>query len=112
MYAARMKEIPYAYGPAQKKVEYPCTRPTPGVMIWGEISDDKRSTFVVIPNTPTAYLYASQLIQPIIFTLINSIQRRVFQHDNAHSHTTVVTLVLQSVEMLPWPARSPVMHPI
>ncbi|GBO26386.1 hypothetical protein AVEN_13426-1 [Araneus ventricosus] len=44
---------------------------------------------------------------------MNSIQGGVFQQDNARPHTPVVTQhVLQSVDMLPWPARSPDLSPI
>ncbi|GBM06867.1 hypothetical protein AVEN_121976-1 [Araneus ventricosus] len=43
---------------------------------------------------------------------MNDIQGGVFQQDNARSHTSVVTQhVLQSVDMLPWPARSPYLFP-
>ncbi|GBM59498.1 hypothetical protein AVEN_70474-1 [Araneus ventricosus] len=39
--------------------------------------------------------------------------RGVFQQDNARPHTAVVTqYAIQSVDMLPWPARSPDLSPI
>ncbi|GBM91450.1 hypothetical protein AVEN_226832-1 [Araneus ventricosus] len=44
---------------------------------------------------------------------MNSIQGGVFQQTNARSHTAAVTQhTLQSVDMLPWPARSPELSPI
>ena len=43
--------------------------PTPGVMVWGTISYDSRSTLVVIPNTLTANLYVSLVIQPVVLPL-------------------------------------------
>ncbi|GBO08347.1 hypothetical protein AVEN_229903-1 [Araneus ventricosus] len=44
---------------------------------------------------------------------MNSIQGGVFQQNNACPYTTVVTQHdLQSVDMLPWPARSPDLSPI
>ncbi|GBN16305.1 hypothetical protein AVEN_221883-1 [Araneus ventricosus] len=44
---------------------------------------------------------------------MNSIQGGVFQQDNVRPHTAVVTQnTLQSVDMLPWPARSPDLSPI
>lgn len=89
------------------------TGPTPGVMVWGAISYDSRSTLVVIPRTLTANLYVSLVIQPVVLPFMNSIQGGVFQQDNARPHTAVVTQhALQSVDMLPWPARSPDLSPI
>ncbi|GBN78195.1 hypothetical protein AVEN_20716-1 [Araneus ventricosus] len=44
---------------------------------------------------------------------MNSIQGGVFQQNNARSHTAVVIQhALQSVNMLPWPARPPDLSPI
>ncbi|GBN08610.1 hypothetical protein AVEN_238085-1 [Araneus ventricosus] len=43
---------------------------------------------------------------------MNSIQGGGFQLDNSRPHTAVVTQhALQSVDMLPWPARSPDISP-
>ncbi|GBN73285.1 Transposable element Tc1 transposase [Araneus ventricosus] len=84
------------------------TGPTPGVMVWGAISYDSKSTLVVIPRTLTANLYVSLVIQSVVLPFLNSIQAGVFQQDNSRPHTAVVTQhALQSVDMLPWPARSP-----
>ncbi|GBN59442.1 Transposable element Tc1 transposase, partial [Araneus ventricosus] len=89
------------------------TGPKPGVMVWGANSYDSRSTLVVIPRTRTANVYVSLVIQPVVLPFMNSIQRRVFQQDNARPHTAVVTQhALQSVGILPWPARSPDLSPI
>ncbi|GBN05641.1 hypothetical protein AVEN_115893-1 [Araneus ventricosus] len=45
--------------------------------------------------------------------LVRRPARGVFQQDNAHSHTAVVTYyALQSVDMLPWPSRPPDLSPI
>ncbi|GBM87708.1 hypothetical protein AVEN_57225-1 [Araneus ventricosus] len=84
------------------------TGPTPAVMVSGAISYDSRSTFMVIPRTLTASLYVSLVIQSVVLPFINSIQGGVFQQDNSRPHTAVVTQhALQSVDMLPWPARLP-----
>ncbi|GBO14120.1 hypothetical protein AVEN_217427-1 [Araneus ventricosus] len=78
------------------------TGPTPGVMVWGAISYDSRSTLAVISCIPTATLYVSLVIQPVVLPFMNSIQGGVFQQDNARPHTAVVTQhALQSVGMLP-----------
>ncbi|GBO21440.1 hypothetical protein AVEN_162579-1 [Araneus ventricosus] len=82
-------------------------------MVWRAISYDSRSTLVVIPRTLTANLYVSLVIQPFVLPFMNSIQGCVFQQDNVCPHTAVVTQhALQSVDMLPWPARSPDLSPI
>ncbi|GBL73243.1 hypothetical protein AVEN_159298-1 [Araneus ventricosus] len=78
------------------------TGPTPGVMVWGAISYDSRSTLVVIPSTLTANLYVSLMIQPAVLPFMNNIQGGVFQQDNAHPHTAVGTQqALEIVDMLP-----------
>ncbi|GBM54074.1 hypothetical protein AVEN_247688-1 [Araneus ventricosus] len=97
----------------------PCNQPVCGLdtldvhLALGAISYDSRSTFVVIPRNLTANLYVSLVIQPVMLPFMNSIQRGVFQQDNALYHTAVVTQhALQSVDMLPWRARSPDLSPI
>ncbi|GBL94676.1 Transposable element Tc1 transposase [Araneus ventricosus] len=101
-----------------ERLQPPCLRPrhtgpTPGIMGWGAISYDSRSTLVVIPRSLTANLYVSLVIQPIVLPFMNSIQEGVFQHDNARRHTAVVTQhALQNIDMLPWPARSTYLSPI
>ncbi|GBO19986.1 Transposable element Tc1 transposase, partial [Araneus ventricosus] len=89
------------------------TEPSPGVMLWGAIVYDSRSTLVIIPRTLTANLYVSLAIQPVVLPFMDSIQGGVFLQDNTRPHTAVVTQhALQSVDMLPWPARSPDLSPI
>ncbi|GBM15834.1 hypothetical protein AVEN_260116-1 [Araneus ventricosus] len=82
-------------------------------MVWGAISYDSRSTLVVIPRTLTANLHVSLVIQPVVLPFMNIIQGGVFQQDNTRPHIAVVTLhALQSIDMLPWLARSPDLSPI
>ncbi|GBL91237.1 hypothetical protein AVEN_195124-1 [Araneus ventricosus] len=72
-----------------------------------------RSTLAVIPRTLTANLYVSLVIPPVVLPFMNSIEGGVFQQDNARPHTAIVAQhALQSVDMLPWPARSPDLSPI
>ncbi|GBM39788.1 hypothetical protein AVEN_25006-1 [Araneus ventricosus] len=62
--------------------------------------------------TLTANLYVSLVIQPVVLPFMNN-KGGVFKQDNARPHTAVVTQhALQSVDMLPWPARSPDLSPI
>ncbi|GFV83935.1 transposable element Tc1 transposase [Trichonephila clavipes] len=77
-------------------------------MVWEVISYGSRSTAGVISNTFNANLSDSLVIQPIVLSFINSIQGKVFQQDITRPPTTVVTQrAVQSVNMLPWSARSP-----
>ncbi|GFX95617.1 transposable element Tcb2 transposase [Trichonephila clavipes] len=87
------------------------TEPTPG--LGSNFLYDRRSTLVFIPNTLTSNLYVSLVIQPFVLQFMSNIHGKVFQQDNARLHTAVVMQrALQSVEMLPWPARSPDLSPI
>ncbi|GFT97843.1 HTH_Tnp_Tc3_2 domain-containing protein [Trichonephila clavipes] len=63
----------------------------------GTISCDSKSTLVVIPNTLSANLYVSLVIEPIVLPFMNNIRGGVFQQDNAHLHTVVVRNVLYRV---------------
>ncbi|GFX17967.1 uncharacterized protein TNCV_2294151 [Trichonephila clavipes] len=72
-----------------------------------------RSTLGAIPNTLTANLCVSLLIQPIVLSFMNSIQGEVFQLDNARSHTIVLAQRdKQRVHMLPLTANSPDLSPV
>ncbi|GBM58368.1 hypothetical protein AVEN_185479-1 [Araneus ventricosus] len=89
------------------------TGPTPGVMVWGDISYDSRSTLVVIPCTLITNLYVSLVIQSVVLPFMDSIEGFVFQQDNARRHTAVVSQHdLQSVDMLSWTAISSDISPI
>ncbi|GBM00064.1 hypothetical protein AVEN_214131-1 [Araneus ventricosus] len=82
-------------------------------MVCVAISYDSRSPLVVISRTLTANVYVSLMIQPVVLLFMNRIQGGVFQQDNARPHIAVVTQhALQSVDMLPWPPRSPDLSPI
>ena len=104
-----------------ERLEPSCLRrrhrgPTPGVMVWGAISYDSRSTLVVIPGTLTANVYIRLVIVPVVLPFMNTIPGGRFQHDNARPHTAAVTQRalqnVQNVDMLPWPVRSPDLSPI
>ena len=89
------------------------TGPTPGVMVWGAMSYDSRSSLVVIPGTLTANVYIRLVIVPVVLPFMNSIPGGRFQQDNARPHTAAVTQrALHNVDVLPWPARSPDLSPI
>lgn len=52
--------------------------PIPGVMVWGAISCDSRSTLEVIQPILTANLYVSLVIQLLVMPFMNSIKGRCF----------------------------------
>ncbi|GBM54107.1 hypothetical protein AVEN_247717-1 [Araneus ventricosus] len=63
---------------------------------------------VVNRRTLTANLWVSLVIRPAMLPFMSSIKEGVLQQDKALTHNAVVTQhALQSVDMLPWPSRSP-----
>ncbi|GFW14934.1 uncharacterized protein TNCV_4658951 [Trichonephila clavipes] len=79
-------------------------------MVWRAISYHRRNTLVVIPITLSANMYVSLVVQLIVLPFVNSSQRGFYQQNNPCPHTTVVTKrALQSVGMLPWPVRPPLL---
>ncbi|GBM96407.1 hypothetical protein AVEN_24713-1 [Araneus ventricosus] len=74
------------------------TGSTPGVMVWGAISYDSRSTLVVIPRTLTANLYVSLVINYVVLPFMNNIQGDVSQQDNADMLYRVLTCDLSLLD--------------
>ncbi|GBM74207.1 hypothetical protein AVEN_203407-1 [Araneus ventricosus] len=79
-------------------------------MVWGAISYDSKSTLVVFPRALTANLNIILGTEPVVLTFFITIQSDVSQKNNSRPHTAAVNR-LQSVDMLPWPARSPDLSP-
>lgn len=73
-------------------------------MIWEEISYNSR-TPLVLQNTMMANVYVRTIIGSVILLFMNSIERGLFQQDNARPHTTAVNSLRDDV--LLWPAISP-----
>ena len=63
------------------------TRLKPEVMFYSEILYDSRSTLMVIPNTVTANVYASMVIQPVALPFI-------FRTQGEFSKSIMLALVL------------------
>ncbi|GBM76584.1 hypothetical protein AVEN_228939-1 [Araneus ventricosus] len=66
--------------------------------------DQQENTLVVI--APDCKFVHQSVIQPVVLPFMNSIQG-CFQQDNARPRSAVLQHDVQSVEMQPWPARSP-----
>ena len=84
------------------------------VMMWGGIWKTGRTAAVIINGNLNAAGYLSQVINPVVIPTVQE-HDLILQQDNARPHVArIVTEALQqsSVEVLPWPARSPDLSPI
>ena len=78
-------------------------------MIWGGMWSNSKTTAVIIQGTMNSETYLHQVINPIVILTVQQ-HNLVFQQDNVRPHVAhIVTEKLEqsSVEVLPWPARSP-----
>ncbi|GFT66676.1 transposable element Tcb2 transposase [Trichonephila clavipes] len=81
---------------------------TAGVMVWGAIAYDSRSTVNVMRGTLTGQRYVDDILRPHVGPFLNGLQGAIFQQDNSCPHTERVAQdVLRHFRTLPWPARSP-----
>ncbi|KFM63742.1 Transposable element Tcb2 transposase, partial [Stegodyphus mimosarum] len=86
---------------------------TPGVMVWGTISYDSRSSLVILRASLTAQRYADNILRPVALPFMSRHPGAIFQHDNARPHTARISLkYLRAVDTLSWPAKSPDLSPI
>ncbi|GFX30729.1 DUF4817 domain-containing protein [Trichonephila clavipes] len=63
------------------------TAPTAGVMIWGAIAYNTRSTLVLIRDTMTAQWYVHDILQPHVLPLRQCLLRAIFQLENDRFRT-------------------------
>ena len=62
-----------------------------------------------------AFRWRDGIIEPVVVPYLQQQYTRIFQHDNARPHTARHTqniLHIHNVNVLQWPARSPVLSPI
>ncbi|GFV50262.1 transposable element Tc1 transposase [Trichonephila clavipes] len=91
----------------------PHTSRTAGVMVWGAIAYDSRSTLVVIRATLTGQRYVDDILRPHVGPFLNGHPGAIFQQDNARPHTARVAQdFVRHFQTLPWPARSPDLSPV
>ncbi|GFW42351.1 transposable element Tcb1 transposase [Trichonephila clavipes] len=84
-----------------------------GVMVWGTIAYDSRSTLIVMRGTLTGQRYVDDIPRPYVGPFLNGLPGAIFQKDNARPHTTRVAQdFLRHFQTLPWPARSPDLSPV
>ncbi|GFW77277.1 DDE_3 domain-containing protein [Trichonephila clavipes] len=61
-----------------------------GVMVWGVIAYDRRSTLIVIRGTLTGQRYVDDILRPHVGPFLNGLPGAIFQQDNARPHTARV----------------------
>ncbi|KFM58838.1 Transposable element Tc1 transposase, partial [Stegodyphus mimosarum] len=86
---------------------------TPGVMVWGAISYDSRSSLVILRTSLTVQRYIDTILRPVALRFMARHPGAIFQQDNARPHTARIYLdCLHAVDILPWPARSLDLSPV
>ncbi|GFT38228.1 transposable element Tcb2 transposase [Trichonephila clavipes] len=89
------------------------TARTAGVMVWGAIAYDSRSTLIVMRGTLTGQRYVDDIIRPHVGPFLNGLPGAIFQQDNARPHTARVAQdFLRHFQTLPWPAHSTDLSPV
>ncbi|GFT09709.1 transposable element Tcb1 transposase [Trichonephila clavipes] len=63
------------------------TAHTAGVMVWGAIAYDSRSTLIVMRGTLTGQRYVEDILRPHVGPFLNGLPGAIFQQDNARPHT-------------------------
>ncbi|GFX74252.1 transposable element Tc1 transposase [Trichonephila clavipes] len=59
------------------------TARTAGVMVWGAIAYDSRSTLIVMRRTLTGQRYGDDILRPHVGPFLNGLPGAIFQQDNA-----------------------------
>ncbi|GFS82441.1 transposable element Tcb2 transposase [Trichonephila clavipes] len=89
------------------------TAGTAGVMVWGAIAYDSRSTLIVTRGTSTGQRYVDDILRPHVGPFLNGLPGAIFQQDNARPPIARVAQdFLRHFQTLPWPARSPDLSPV
>ncbi|GFU31138.1 transposable element Tc1 transposase [Trichonephila clavipes] len=84
-----------------------------GVMVWGAISYDIRSTLIVLRGFLTGTRYVDDILRPDVGPFINGLPGANFQQVNARPHTAIVSQdFLRHFQTLPWSVRSPDLSPV
>ncbi|GFV47233.1 transposable element Tc1 transposase [Trichonephila clavipes] len=66
------------------------TARTAGVLVWGVVAYDSRSTLIVMHGTLTGQRYVDDILQPYVGPFLNGLPGAIFQQDNALPHTARV----------------------
>ncbi|GFU63416.1 transposable element Tcb2 transposase [Trichonephila clavipes] len=88
------------------------TARTAGVMEWGAIAYDNRSTLILMRRTLMGQRYVDDILRPHVGIFLNGLPWAIFQQDNARPQTVrVAQNFLLHFQTLPWPGRSPDLSP-
>ncbi|GFU25832.1 transposable element Tc1 transposase [Trichonephila clavipes] len=89
------------------------TARTSGVMVWGAIAYDSRSTLIAIRGTLTGQRYVDDILRSHVGPFLNGLPGAIFQQDNARPQTARIAQdFLRHFQSFPWPARSPDLSPV
>ncbi|GFW64334.1 transposable element Tcb1 transposase [Trichonephila clavipes] len=89
------------------------TASTAGVMVWGAIPCDSRSTLIVMRVTLKGQRYVDDILRPHVGPFLNGLPGAIFQQDNACPHTARVAQdLLRHFQTLPCPVHSPDLSPV
>ncbi|GFT63946.1 transposable element Tcb1 transposase [Trichonephila clavipes] len=84
-----------------------------GVIVWGAIAYDSRSTLIEMRGTLTGQRYVDDILRPHVGPFLNGLPGAIFQQDNARPHTARVAQdFLRQFQTLPWPAHSSDLSPV
>ncbi|GFU83183.1 transposable element Tcb1 transposase [Trichonephila clavipes] len=89
------------------------TARTAGVMVWGPIAYDRRSTLIMMCGTLTGQCYVDDILRPHVRPFLNGLPGAIFQQDNAPPHTAKVAQdFLRHFQTFPWLTCSPDLSPV
>ena len=84
-------------------------------MVWGSITGNIKTDFVVVQGNLNAQCYVNLQNNNLLPFMQNFGPGLTFKHDNARPHTALVNtnfLAQNNMNVLSWPALSPDMNPI
>ncbi|GFV63038.1 transposable element Tcb2 transposase [Trichonephila clavipes] len=88
---------------------------TTGVMVWDAISYHARFNLLRIESNLNSNRYVREVLNPEVVPILQSIPGAIFQQDKARPHVAKTVrdfCSAQHMQLLPWPAYSPVISPI
>ncbi|GFW74776.1 transposable element Tcb2 transposase [Trichonephila clavipes] len=84
------------------------TARTAGVMVWGAIAYESRSSLIVISGTLTGQGYVDDILRPQVGPFLNGLPGALFHQENSRPYTARIAQdFVRHFQTLPWPARSP-----
>ncbi|GFV82224.1 transposable element Tcb1 transposase [Trichonephila clavipes] len=84
-------------------------------MVRGGIGYHSRTPLVSIAGTLNSQRYISEVLELVVLPYLQGLAIAIFQQDNAQPHVACIVqrfFINHQIELLHWPARSPVLTPI